>query len=421
MPPGTQELLQRFKPQLQYDSQEAFFADSAAEMTDNPGNTLRRAPTDDAPGELIAEASATDPARKLSLGFLRPGAYPDGEIVRVDDLLDIFGQDYRTQYVRLREARPDLRNRMYGHAKVDSDGRLWLQYWFWYFYNDYHLAADFGLHEGDWEMVQLRIQDDQPDLAVYAQHRYAEKRPWPEVKRAPGRPDAPLVYPARGSHASYFEPGLYETEAWFDIADGKRRTPELELEVVEDDAPPWIGWPGMWGDTEPSIPGVEQPSPPGPARHAQWDDPKTLLETAVIRAAERPAEAPQVAIARRDGRLYVSYDFTRRVGPEPVKLVVTVNSVDERGVPPRTFTFGVESTTSGELGTQLALAPDRHYDIYVSVSAAAQAKGLPSDSTLIQLDPVGEQPPQEAAALLALKRTVWSASQLLERLWRRMR
>jgi len=47
-PPGYEELLHRFKPQLSYDSNEAFFADSAAEWTDNPGNVLRAAMT--APG-----------------------------------------------------------------------------------------------------------------------------------------------------------------------------------------------------------------------------------------------------------------------------------------------------------------------------------------------------------------------------------
>ncbi len=40
---GHADLLKRFQPQLRYDSQEAFFADSAAEWTDNPGNELRRA------------------------------------------------------------------------------------------------------------------------------------------------------------------------------------------------------------------------------------------------------------------------------------------------------------------------------------------------------------------------------------------
>jgi len=40
--PNDVDLLRRFQPQLLYDSNEAFFADSAAEWTDNPGNVLRR-------------------------------------------------------------------------------------------------------------------------------------------------------------------------------------------------------------------------------------------------------------------------------------------------------------------------------------------------------------------------------------------
>jgi hypothetical protein len=40
-------------------------------------------------------------------------------------------------------------------------------------------------------------------------------------------------------------------------------------------------------------------------------------------------------------------------------------------VPPRTWTFGVESTQSGEIVTRLDLAPDRRYDVYTSVTAAA--------------------------------------------------
>ena len=86
----------------------------------------------------------------------------------------------RRQYVKLRVARPELKNRVYGRA-VEADGRLWLQYWLWYFYNDYSLALGAGLHEGDWEMVQFRMNGDQPDIAVYAQHSHAEKRRWPDV------------------------------------------------------------------------------------------------------------------------------------------------------------------------------------------------------------------------------------------------
>jgi hypothetical protein len=409
-------LLRRFKPQLRYDSQEAFFADSAAEMTRNPHNTLGRAPHDDRDdGALIAAADATDAARTLSLDLLAAATYTNGEAVQPGDRLGILGTDYRTQYVRLRTRVPEVRNRIYGHAATDSGGRLWLQYWFFYFYNDYHLAADFGLHEGDWEMVQLRMHGAAPDVAVYAQHRNAEERPWSDVLRVDEKPDTPLVYPGRGSHASYFEPGLYETEAWFDIADGKRRTPELELEIVQDASPPWIAWPGRWGDTEPRIVGLEQPSPAGPAAHAQWADPDVLRATAITRAPARPEPPPDVVVSRRDGRLHVAYDFTNRTGPQPTKLVVTLNSVDEKGVPPRTWTFGVESTQSGEIVTRLDLASDRRYDVYTSVSAAADDHGVPSASVLTELDAHAAPVQTGRGVVSRLKRALWSVTRLFSR------
>jgi hypothetical protein len=59
------DLLRRHQPCLYYDSQEAYFADSAAEWTDNAGNVLT-----DGTGlgaNVIATAGGTPP---LSLDFL---------------------------------------------------------------------------------------------------------------------------------------------------------------------------------------------------------------------------------------------------------------------------------------------------------------------------------------------------------------
>jgi hypothetical protein len=374
------DLLRRHQPGVKYDSMEQYFADSAEQWTANPGNQLRRADTGDALGDLLAEGA------DLTLDFLAASAYATGAEVLKDDRIGNPGRNYREQYVALRQARPDLKNRMYGHA-VEEGGRLWLQYWLYYFYNDYNLALGIGLHEGDWEMVQLRMHDDEPDLAVYAQHRQAEQRPWSEVERVPSDSERPLVYVARGSHASYFHAGYHQTEAWYDLADGKRNAPRLALEVIDADTPPWVGWPGVWGDTHARIGGVDSPSPRGPAAHAQWHHPNSLLDTAWQPLRTDAISAPEVTIVRDAGRLRVDFDFSRQARQPPTSLQITVNSRDEEGVPPRAYTFGLIETTRGTLTTRIPLDPTKHYDVYASTTSGTPP--IPSESKLTPINPVG--------------------------------
>jgi hypothetical protein len=376
------DLLKRHQPGMKYDSMEQYFADSAEEWTANPQNELRRADTGDARGEVLATGA------QLSLAMLAGGRYGSGAEVRNDDLIGNPRRNYREQYVALRRARPDLRNRMYGHA-VEAAGRLWLQYWFYYFYNDYNLALGIGLHEGDWEMVQLRMHDDQPDVAVYAQHRRAEQRPGAQVQKVPGDVNRPMVYVARGSHASYFEPGFHQTEAWYDLADGKRNAPRLTLEIIDDDTPPWVGWPRAWGDTPARVGGIDQPSPRGPAAHGSWRDPNSLLATAWQPERKAAVSAPVVTIARDAGRLRIDFDLSRQSGPPPSSLQVTVNSRDEVGVPPRTYTFGLIETAHGTLTTRIPLDPAKHYDVYASTTAGTPP--IPSESVLTEVPPAGQK------------------------------
>jgi Vacuolar protein sorting-associated protein 62 len=239
----TERLLNRFLPFLRYDSCEAFFADSAAEWTDNPSNVLRGPrPPGGTQLEVIAAVEAGAAPDRLSLELL--GEYEHQEGDHIGDLR----KDYRTQYVELRK-NPEYRNRIYGRLALGETGNAWLQYWFFYFYNDYRMAGGLGLHEGDWEMIQLRMPtrdpgpDDVPEEAVYAQHKHAQRCDWSDVEKHPGS-DRPVVYVGRGSHASYFEPGVHETEAWIDVADGEATPSELRLELVGDARPGWLRWPG---------------------------------------------------------------------------------------------------------------------------------------------------------------------------------
>ena len=282
------ELLRRYLPRLRYDSNEQYFADSPAQWTENPGNELRRTG-----GELIARAP------ELTLGFLGREAYPDGREVSKGDYIGDPKRNYRTQYVKLRVARPELKNRVYGRA-VEAHGRLWLQYWLWYFYNDYSLALGSGLHEGDWEMVQFRMHDDEPDLAVYAQHTHAEKRPWHEVKKLDGHP---LVFVARGSHASYFEAGFHTTEAWYDLADGKRKSPDLALEILEGEGPGWARWPGRWATPRRACPAAcTSPARPARARRSSGPTrPRCSTPPASRSATTRPRGRRSRSPARATG------------------------------------------------------------------------------------------------------------------------
>src|SRR3954453_15203173 len=216
---AQRDLLDRHQPYLRYDSQEAYFADAAEMFTDGPGMRLR------AGGSTRDLATA---GHGLSLAFLSPPErYPGSDVVPASgDTLGIPDKRYRERAAEL-HLRTAIRNVVYGHVAVDRNGATWLQYWYCYLFNDYNLIGPFikaGLHEGDWEMIQLRLDANGqgPDLAVYAQHKQAEQRPWNQVER---RGEQPVVYPARGSHACYFSSGVHWTGAWFDNADGQRPGP----------------------------------------------------------------------------------------------------------------------------------------------------------------------------------------------------
>jgi hypothetical protein len=350
------ELLKRHQPYLLYDALEVYFADDASEWTRNPSNVLVRSD-----GKRI-----TPP--ELTLDYLGP-AYPDGVAAVPTDYIACTDPHYDGQYFALRRDNQDVRNVIYGRA-VERPGELWLEYWFWYFLNDYQLAFDIGVHEGDWEMIQLRIPRGEPvpDVAVYAQHSYCELRPWDEVHRLPeelqrqgknakaGDEHRPLVYVGRGSHASFFEPGYHETD-FYDLCDGKQPVKsEMRLKDVSEE-PAWLRWPGHWGSTQ-----MRYKGPDAPCRHAQFDEPEKLLDKArEVHRTQAPG-APRLDARQDDDRLVVEFDASRCQN-QPVQLIVTVNCSDEKAEPPRAFRIDVADLLRAELRTRIPVERSKHYDI----------------------------------------------------------
>ena len=103
---------------------------------------------------------------------------------------------------------------MYAHVVSDPayPGRLALQYWMFYVYNDWN-----NLHEGDWEMIQLNFDaasaaealHETPVEVGYSQHTGGERAGWGDDKLEIVGGSHPVVYPASGSHAGFFDQALY--------------------------------------------------------------------------------------------------------------------------------------------------------------------------------------------------------------------
>jgi hypothetical protein len=296
--PDFQGALLRYKPILKFNSDENYFPISVESITDNSGNKLER--------RVIANSFAilakSPPAGKwplLNIDFLRQ-KYPIGFDASDQDFIDE-QNDYEHDAFFL-QLNPKYADRMYGRIfyglNAQGEKVAWLQYWLFYYYNDYR---DRGVtpdqHEGDWEMVQVALDANAyPLSALYAQHDYASQCVWNGVEKAGSRNERPVVYVARGSHASYFHAGSYRIYHYaqgqrvplpaFDYANGLLSKPDPELNIIEDvtpnepDAnkklfyPNWINWPGHWGGTTkpsvgtPRIPPFPTPfdsdSPPGP-------------------------------------------------------------------------------------------------------------------------------------------------------------
>jgi hypothetical protein len=151
-----------------------------------------------------------------------------------------------------------------------------IQYWMFYAFN----AGELNQHEGDWEMVQILLINDEPSEVSYSQHYSGQRATWTQVEKEGNHIK---VYVARGSHANYLKSYSGKLGIASDIvgANGKILKPsDYTLDTLEDK--PWIDYHGRWGEIatteanaiEASILG--QAGPEGPKYRengAMWDNP----------------------------------------------------------------------------------------------------------------------------------------------------
>ncbi len=173
---------------------------------------------------------------------------------------------------------------VYAHvaSQPDAPGKLALQYWFYWYYNDWN-----NKHEGDWEGIQLLFDAStaeealrtDPVSAGYAQHEGGERADWDD-NRLTRRGDHPMVWPSAGSHASYFSQDLYlgrsASEGFgCDDAGGPARAIEPRAvalpDAVDDAAHPlaWLSFDGRWGERQSG----PFNGPTGPTAKERWTTP----------------------------------------------------------------------------------------------------------------------------------------------------
>jgi hypothetical protein len=176
----------------------------------------------------------------------------------------------------------------YAHiAREEGEPGFVVQYWFFYYFNQFN-----DLHESDWEGMQIvfdvgtasRALEVGPDEIVLFQHSGGERADWDEAK-VQKEGNHPVVFPAAGSHATFYDSAVYIENGQRgsglgcdNTSEPLRRLPVRPVLVPTD--PPlgsrfeWLTYEGRWGQKEKSY----NNGPTGPNTKTQWRRPFTWME-----------------------------------------------------------------------------------------------------------------------------------------------
>ncbi len=253
---------------------EPYLPVSVDAIFDDPDVTVRRIKTGDEPEDPVVQTAPN----AQSLAGLDENHY-----------LDLPGNprnpqcDYE-EWFRLRSAEKGIEPLLYARIATEEGrpGELALQYWHYWVFDDFN-----NTHESDWEMVQLNFAADNaaealtmdPSLVAFAQHGGGESAEWDDEKLQ-REGDRILIFPAAGSHATYYQEALWigwgANGSGFGCDDIRepivRLSPDIALipdEITPDGDFAWLLFEGRWGERQ----NWEFNGPKGPNQGAKWTTP----------------------------------------------------------------------------------------------------------------------------------------------------
>jgi hypothetical protein len=176
----------------------------------------------------------------------------------------------------------------YAHiARQVGHPGLVVQYWFFWYFNQFN-----DLHEGDWEGMQIAFEANTarqalaegPSEMILFQHAGGERADW-EDSKVDKEGTHPVVYPAAGSHATFYDSTVYVQNGSKGSGVGCDNTSEplREVRVHPIEVPTfpttrgrfkWLSYYGHWGEKEAGF----NNGPTGPLAKKQWLEPFSWME-----------------------------------------------------------------------------------------------------------------------------------------------
>jgi hypothetical protein len=136
-------------------------------------------------------------------------------------------------------------NKVYYRNYYDSaSGNTVIQYWMYYAFNN----GELNKHEGDWEMVQIVFNGEEPSWVAYSKHHSGQRASWNQVEKEGNHIK---VYVARGSHANYLRSFSGKLGISSDNvgANGKvLKNSDYILKNLDDPEQSWVNFRGRWGE-----------------------------------------------------------------------------------------------------------------------------------------------------------------------------